>query len=131
MDQDQKRLKQQLSEQVNKNRTLNERELKLLAAGKKAVWDHPKSGPRYPSGNKANDDKTHHLLEIIDHYKNKMVTSEEEIANLKRKNHLLEQDLQLKDKKYNKTMKSYEESSRKSNNEADMVERVKTLTKQL
>ena len=40
-----------------------------------------------------------------------MVTSEEEIENLKRKIHLLEQDLKVRDKKSDQIMRSFQESS--------------------
>lgn len=40
------------------------------------------------------------MLEIIEHYKTKLITAEEEISNLKRQKFLLEQDNKIKDKRY-------------------------------
>ena len=40
--------------------------------------------------------KVSNLLEIIEHYKNKVMNAEEEIQNLKRQKHLLEQDTKPK-----------------------------------
>jgi hypothetical protein len=40
------------------------------------------------------------MLEIIDHYKVKLLTAEEEVTNLKRQKYLLEQDVKLKDKRF-------------------------------
>lgn len=90
-------LKGKLNEQTNKNRTLNERDLKILANTKKSAWDN-KNSRRQPSNThyKQDSQKTEHLLEIIDHYKQKMLVAEEEIQNLKRKIHLLEQDVKVK-----------------------------------
>lgn len=53
------------------------------------------------SGNKnLTSKKVDQLLEIIDHYKAKLITAEEEVTNLKRQKHILEQDIKLKDRKF-------------------------------
>lgn len=81
--------------------------MKTLAQGKKSGWDTLKAplaskGPtRGSSGSKTlSSTKIEHLLEIIDHYKQKLITAEEEIANLKRQKQILEQDSKLKDRKF-------------------------------
>jgi translation elongation factor EF-Tu-like GTPase len=59
-----------------------EQELKTLAQGKKSGWDTAKaplvnkSASRGVSGNKnLSSTKIEHLLEIIDHYKQKLITA--------------------------------------------------------
>lgn len=81
--------------------------MKSLAQGKKSSWDTVKaplvnkSSSRGFSGNKnLSSTKIEHLLEIIDHYKKKLITAEEEITNLKRQKQILEQDSKLKDRKF-------------------------------
>ena len=102
-------LKTNLKAQSDVNRTLNEKQLKSLASGKKVSWGSkgpvPSSaqteigGRRLHSSSKGGNRSTEHLLEIIDHYKEKMLVSDEEIRNLQRQRHLLEQDVKLKEKK--------------------------------
>lgn len=81
--------------------------MKTLAQGKKSGWDNVKAplvnkgAPRGVSGNKnLSSTKIEHLLEIIDHYKQKLITAEEEVTNLKRQKLILEQDSKLKDRKF-------------------------------
>lgn len=83
-----------------------EEELKALAQGKKTEWDTtkkpvPKQQRRgESSGKNLSTKKVEHLLEIIEHYKKKLVTSEEEVINLRRQKQILEQDIRLRDKRY-------------------------------
>jgi hypothetical protein len=56
-----------------------EGELKALALGKKSDWDSKKplgKQIRGQSSNKSSSTKVEHLLEIIDHYKTKLITAE-------------------------------------------------------
>ena len=45
-------LKSQLKQEQTKNRSLGENELRLLAAGKKSVWDTKNPGRKHPSAPK-------------------------------------------------------------------------------
>lgn len=93
-------LKNQLYEQSLVKKTFNERQLQMLAQGKKNMWDITKD--RQPkkinSVQKRDQDnnKVTNLLEIIEHYKSKVVVQDEEIQNLRRQKHILEQDGLLK-----------------------------------
>ena len=81
-----------------------EQEIVGLAKGKKSQWDtkHPKrpASKGQTGGRNLQTHKTEHLLQIIDHYKAKLITAEEEITNLKRQKYLLEQDVKVKDKRF-------------------------------
>ena len=67
----------------------------------KQPFNRKAAGQRGFSGQKGvTSNKVEHLLEIIDHYKAKLITAEEEIVNVKRQKALLEQDVKLKDRKY-------------------------------
>ena len=58
-----------------------EQELKNLAKGKKSEWDKKNQTKQTnrgkSSGKNLHTNKVEHLLEIIDHYKAKLLTSEE------------------------------------------------------
>ena len=51
-------LKSQLKQEQTKNRSLGENELRLLAAGKKSVWDTKNPGRKHPSAPKHKQQKT-------------------------------------------------------------------------
>ena len=78
-------LKKRLNEQDQMNKRNREQELKMLATGKKSLWDTKNKtmysgGPKHqrlPSGQKGDSHKVENLLEIIDHYKSKLITAEE------------------------------------------------------
>ena len=73
-------------------RSVIEQELVSLAKGSKSSWDtkQPKKQVRGKSGPRnLQTNKVEHLLEIIDHYKSKLMASEEEVSNLKRQKYLL------------------------------------------
>ena len=73
-------------------RSVLEQELVNLAKGSKSSWDtkQPKKPVRGKSGPRnLQTNKVEHLLEIIDHYKAKLLASDEEVSNLKRQKYLL------------------------------------------
>ena len=88
-------LKDKLTRKDQNKAVLMEDELRELAKGKKSAWDtkHPKGSARGFSGRKAvgTSNKVEHLMEIIEHYKAKLINAEEEISNLRRQKMVLEQ----------------------------------------
>ena len=96
-------LKEQVQKKDQYAKLVLEQQLKNLAGGKKSEWDkkHPSKQTRGKSAHKnLQTNKVEHLLEIIDHYKGKLLTADEEITNLKRQKFLLEQDVKVKDKRF-------------------------------
>lgn len=108
-----------------------------MAHGKKSEWDtvkaptNKKSSSRGFSGNKnLSTNKIEHLLEIIDHYKTKLITAEEEITNLKRQKQILEQDVRLKDKKYDNLQEEKAEGNN-AQEEFNLTEKLKRNIREL
>lgn len=113
-------LKSQLQQKTKVSRAVQEKELAILAAGKKSLWDtkNPSSGKGKTTMEKNSSDnvKIASLLEIIDSYKAKLATAEEEIQNLKRQKQLLDQDGRLKERKAEHLMSNFKNASDKNNN---------------
>lgn len=77
-----KELKQRAYKKDENNRAAIQLELKSMAQGKKSNWDTnkapipKKNNSRGFSGNKnLSNNKIEHLLQIIDHYKQKLITA--------------------------------------------------------
>lgn len=113
-------LKSQLQQKTEVSRAVQEKELAILAAGKRSLWDtkNPSSGKGKTTMGKNSSDnvKIASLLEIIDSYKAKLATAEEEIQNLKRQKQLLDQDGRLKERKAEHMMSNFKNASDKTNN---------------
>ena len=106
----------------------------MLAAGKKSLWDRKQpvsKKPKQSAGKDMDSAKVSNLLEIIEHYKIKLMNADEEIQNLKRQKHLLEQDTKLKERKADQLLKDLENTSSGKQNTANLQDQLKTNTKLL
>jgi hypothetical protein len=77
-----KELREKVNSKNEYSRVILEEELKALAQGKKSEWDVTKKPLEkqkrgQSSGKNLSTRKVEHLLEIIDHYKAKLITAEE------------------------------------------------------
>ena len=110
----------------------------MLAQQKKSEWDVVKkpvqknvNAGRGLSGNKTlSNAKIENLLEIIDLYKSKLITAEEEVINLKRQKELLEQDVIVRDKKIDNIQGSHDEGS-SIKEEFNLVDKLKKNIREL